>query len=68
MIKELIHTFKKPAPAQLAAQELLDAQRELLQAQSAAEYYAQIARYNETRIARLKNFMVPYETLESTTP
>jgi hypothetical protein len=53
MIQELIRTFRKPTPQQMIEEELLDAQRELLKAQTYAEYYHSMSKYNETRIARL---------------
>lgn len=57
MIQDLIRTFKKPDPQQMIAEELIDAQRELLQAQTHAEFYRSMSQYNQDRISRLSNLL-----------
>lgn len=57
MIKGLFEVFRKPSAATLAQRELEEAQRELLQAQSSAEYAANLVQYHRARIARLKIFV-----------
>lgn len=49
--------FPKPSPRALAVQELEDAQRELLQAQSGKEYSMSIEAYNAARVARLTEYL-----------
>lgn len=49
--------FQTPSAEQLAQRELQEAQRELLAAQSAAEYAARMVGYNQDRIKRLKAFL-----------
>jgi hypothetical protein len=50
MIKRLLAT---PSPLELAARELVQAQRAKLEAESACEYAASMIQYNEDRISRL---------------
>jgi len=49
--------FRKPSAAMLAQAELEEAQRQLLAAQSAAEYAQRMASYHEARIKRLKAYI-----------
>lgn len=56
MFKNL-NPFRKPAPRDLAQRELEDAQRELLAAQSSAEYARRVAEYHTDRIKRLTAFL-----------
>jgi adenine-specific DNA methylase len=49
--------FKQPSAEVLAQRELEDARRELLSAESAAEYAQQMAAYHAARIARLTAFI-----------
>jgi len=49
--------FKLPSPFALASIELEAAKRELLVAQTGADYALNICRYNEDRIARLTDFL-----------
>ena len=46
--------FRTPSAEMLAAQELENAKRELLNAQSALEYAAAMVEYHTSRIQRLK--------------
>lgn len=57
MFKKLYHLFRVPSYLVLAQQELDDARRELLEAQTAADYSLQIVEYNRNRIARLVNVL-----------
>lgn len=51
MMKRLLAT---PSPLELAARELVHAQRAKLEAESACEYAANMVEYNDARISRLK--------------
>ena len=51
MAKRLLAT---PTPLELAAQELVQAQRAKLEAESACEYAASMIQYNDDRINRLR--------------
>jgi hypothetical protein len=51
MTKRLLAT---PSPLEMAAKELVAAQRAKLEAESACEYAANMVQYNEDRISRLK--------------
>jgi len=51
MMKRLLAT---PSPLEMAAKELVAAQRAKLEAESACEYAANMVQYNEDRISRLK--------------
>ena len=50
MVKRLLTT---PTPLELATQELVQAQRAKLEAESACEYASNMVQYNEDRINRL---------------
>lgn len=61
MLTELKRTFK-PVPAEvLAAEELEEAKRTLLLAQSQQEYWTQMVAYHETRILRLTQQTAAYK-------
>ena len=51
MVKRLLAT---PTPLEMAARELVKAQREKLEAESALDYAANMVNYNNDRIERLK--------------
>jgi hypothetical protein len=51
MTKRLLAT---PTPLEMAARELVKAQREKLEAESALDYAANMVQYNDDRIVRLK--------------
>ena len=51
MAKRLLAT---PSPLELAARELVQAQRAKLEAESACEYAASMIQYNDDRINRLR--------------
>ena len=50
-IKQLLAT---PTPLEMAARELVEAQRSKLEAETALDYAANMVRYNDDRIVRLK--------------
>ena len=49
--------FRPASPEVLAARELDEARRQLLQAQSAEEYAHSMAAYHQARIARLERYL-----------
>ena len=51
LAKKLLST---PTPLELAARELVQAQRAKLEAESACEYAASMIQYNDDRICRLR--------------
>ena len=53
-----LNFFKAPSPMVIAARELEEARRQLLQSQSAAEYAIRISAYHQDRIKRLSAFLV----------
>jgi hypothetical protein len=55
MIKRLLAT---PSPLEMAARELVAAQRAKLEAESACEYAANMVDYNDARISRLKRRVI----------
>lgn len=52
-----LNPFRKPSPKELAQRELEEAQRELLAAQSAADYARRMSEYHADRIRRLTAFL-----------
>ena len=54
--------FLRPSAEAIAKAELEDARRELLAAESSAEYARQIAVYNKARIERLTAFLTTTTT------
>ena len=54
---KLTTLFQSPSAEAIAKAELEDARRELLAAESSAEYARQIAAYNKARIERLTAFL-----------
>jgi predicted outer membrane protein len=64
MFKPLIEMFRVPSPTHLAQRELEEARRELLKAQSGAEYAIAMVDYHRSRIERLRRtLMDPMEAL-----
>ena len=57
MIKAFLKLFTIPTPVELARRELQSARRELLSAQSTAEFADAMAAYNILRIGRLTDFL-----------
>ena len=57
-VREFLAGLFRPAPPEvLAARELDDARRQLLQAQSAAEYADAMCAYHQARIERLQGYL-----------
>lgn len=56
-MKFLAPLFNRPSAEAIAKAELEDARRQLLAAESSAEYARQIAAYNKARIERLTAFL-----------
>lgn len=54
MLRLIAQTLRKPSAEELAQREADEAQRQLLDAQSKAEYYNHIVRYHRERIQRLR--------------
>ena len=54
----LLSFLKTPTAIELAARELEEARRELLRAQSTAEYAIRISAYHLDRIKRLSSYLV----------
>ena len=52
-----LNLFRLPAPMQIAERELAEAQRQLLSAQSGAEYARRMVEYHQDRIKRLTAFV-----------
>lgn len=57
MLMKLVTPFRKPSAVMMARQELEDAQRSLLSAQSAADYAKRMTEYHQDRIKRLTVFL-----------
>jgi hypothetical protein len=55
--QRLLSLFKTPSPVEIAARELDEARRQLLQSQSAAEYASRISAYHLDRIKRLQTYL-----------
>lgn len=55
LLKQL--AFQMPTPVELAQTELVEAQRKLLQAQSAQDWAKSEVTYNQERIKRLQAFV-----------
>ena len=49
--------FAALTPAELAAKELADAERRIMEAHSAKEYAESVISYNTARITRLRSFL-----------
>ena len=60
----LINHWVMPTPAELIAEELIQAQRTKLRHQSAMEYHTAIVAYNVARIKRLEGLTAKQETTE----
>jgi hypothetical protein len=57
LIDEVSKVFRKPTPLELAKEELVDAQRSLLQSESAQEYSKRMSLYHRDRIKRLTMYI-----------
>jgi hypothetical protein len=56
-MNKILDFFKTPSPFAMAVKELEEANRELLQAQSAADYAINMCKYNQDRITRLTEIL-----------
>jgi hypothetical protein len=56
--------YTMPTPAELVAEELVNAQRSKLRHQTAQEYHAAIVAYNVARIKRLEGLTAKQEVVE----
>ncbi len=56
--------YTVPTPAELIAEELVNAQRSKLRHQTAQEYHAAIVAYNVARIKRLEQLTAKQEVVE----
>lgn len=56
-IKETLSVFRTPTPLEMAAKELADAERALLEASTAREYATAMVDYNNERIYRLRKYL-----------
>ena len=54
MFKQL---FSRPTATKLAEEELRNAEQALLEAQTAMEYATALVSYNQSRVARLRDFI-----------
>jgi hypothetical protein len=55
---ELKSFFKMPTPLQVAANELAQAELELLKAETGVEFASSLVTFNKQRVKRLKAYMV----------
>ena len=55
---ELKAFFKMPSPLQVAANELFQAELELLKAETGVEFASSLVTFNKSRVKRLKAYMV----------
>jgi hypothetical protein len=60
----LTNHWVMPTPAELIAEELIQAQRTKLRHQSAMEYHTALVSYNATRIKRLEALTAKTEVVE----
>lgn len=63
----MLSYFRKPTAQQLMVEELADAQRSLLQAQSGLEWATSQVAYNKARVARLRADMVLADPVRTNT-
>lgn len=68
MIKEVIEffktMFKRITPLQAIANELAEAEMELLKAETGVEYAQALVSYNKNRVKRLRNYMADMNKAE----
>jgi hypothetical protein len=60
----LINHWVMPTPAELIAEELIQAQRTKLRHQSSMEYHTALVSYNVARIKRLESLTAKQEVVE----
>lgn len=63
-----LNLLKMPSPVVIAARELDEARRQLLQSQSAAEYAIRISAYHQDRIKRLSAYLVEANKADDSNP
>lgn len=56
-IKRTFNVFRTPSALELAARELAQAERALLEAESGREYATAMVEYNQERIHRLRKYI-----------
>jgi len=56
-IKRTFNVFRTPSALELAARELAQAERALLEAESGREYATAMVEYNDERIQRLRRYL-----------
>jgi hypothetical protein len=57
MFEYLKQVFAKPTPLELATEELVQAERSKLEAETGREYADALVKYNTARIARLRKYI-----------
>lgn len=57
LLKYLQHVFAKPTPLELATEELVQAERAKLEAETGREYAEALVKYNAARITRLRKYI-----------
>ena len=57
VFNDLFSFFKMPSPLVIAAEDLAQAELELLKAESSVEFASAVAHYNRSRIERLKAYL-----------
>lgn len=58
--------FKRITPLQAIANELAEAEMQLLKAETGVEYAQALVTYNKNRVKRLRNYMAELNTTENT--
>ena len=61
MYQELRNLLRQVTPSQAMARELLQAEMELLRAETGVEYAQAVVTYNKQRVKRLKAYLAPTE-------
>jgi hypothetical protein len=55
---EMKSMFRMPTPLQMAVRELVQAELDLLKAETGVEFASSLVTFNKQRVKRLKSFMV----------
>ena len=61
LYQELRNLIRQVTPMQAMARELLQAEMELLRAETGVEYAQAVVTYNKQRVKRLKAYLAPVE-------
>lgn len=56
-LKDITNLFRTPTALEIAARELAQAERALLEAETAREYATAMVEYNQERIHRLRRYL-----------